>query len=292
MRNLDKLSQFISEWWSLNKAYLQATISKSNVSRFEAENISYLHEEVLSRAEPLFVLSTGRAGTRFLFELLQKSAQTKVYHDVLPELRYHSEKAYVKGFSQCNEVSAMFDAARYELIRNAYIEDKKFCELNPGITFFAFQIAHLFPNAKFLHLHRHPLEFIESGVARKWYETGRVIEEGRIKAETDSLWKSLPNVEKIAFLWMQTNSFIEGVKERFPERFFTCSSTDIFNDESKLLEILHFGKVSDLSKGKIRSHMKKVVNSQDGKKELTDAEKERVWKKLGDYAKKYNYELK
>lgn len=292
MTLIDKAFQFTSEWLTLNRAFYQAAFSKRKVQRFESENILELHDEVVRNAQPVFVLSTGRAGTRFLYELLRKSGEVRAYHELLPELRYHSQEAYNKGLSKSREITAMFDAARYEFIRNAYIERKVYVELNPGITFFAFQIAHLFPKAKFVHLHRHPLEFIESGLSRNWYDTGSIIEEGRLRCGKAGYWEALSQPEKIALLWKETNKFIEGVKELFSDRFITLSSNDVFKSEPELMRVVEYAGARDLSEAQVRKHMKYVVNAQKGKKILNEDEKDLVWNILRADARKYNYELK
>ncbi|MDZ7690395.1 MAG: hypothetical protein U5K69_04470 [Balneolaceae bacterium] len=109
-------------------------------------------------------------------------------------------------------VSKIVDAARYEQIRNAWLLDKKYIETNNRITFFCYALSELFPKSQFIHLVRQPEAFITSGLARDWYSNSVLHDEGRIKP-TDN---ELQQVEKIAWLWNETNHFIEQFKREIP----------------------------------------------------------------------------
>jgi hypothetical protein len=163
----------------------------------------------------------------------------------------------------------MIDAARYEYVRNAFIRNELFVETNPRITFFAHQLAALFPKAKFIHLIRHPVDFIASGMARNWYIEGRIRDEGKIKPENGTEWEQWSEADKIAWLWQETNAFIEEFKKQGGKgRTLTVRAEDLFKDSKVSREISVFIGLEPLPGKVSKKLISKRVNVQRGKEKL------------------------
>lgn len=220
-------------------------------------NFNDLYGEVRENAAPVFVLSTGRCGTMLLTELLKTSKDLAPVHEPFPELSYHSALAFEEPQENKNLKTAI-DTARYEGIRNAYLLGKRYVETNNRITFFAYYLAELYPQAKFVHLVRHPKGFIKSGVARDWYSGKTLYDEGRIKDE--ELFKDFNQQQKIAWLWAQTNQFAEDFRQAHPDRCFLLRSEDLFEGNERVEEILVRLGVSDISKNSIQKATRSKVN--------------------------------
>ncbi len=256
-----KGKDILLKWWKLNRNFIKTEKRKRKVYTYKKVNIDALHQEVLQNASPCFVLSTGRAGTALLTKILSVQEELIVEHNPIPELTYHSGYAYKFHKDKPELCKAMIDAARYEYIRNAFILDKIFVETNPRITFFAHQLAELYPKAKFIHLIRKPEDFIRSGLARNWYVEGRIRDEGKIKPDNLEEWQKWSQADKIAWLWQETNAFIEGFKDQLEEdRIITVRSEDLFQDPLVTNNIMKHLGLNPLKIKTIEKYLKKPVN--------------------------------
>ena len=159
-------------------------------------------------------------------------------------------------------------------------------ETNNRITFFAEAIKQVYPRARFIHLVRHPGDFVRSGLNRGWYQGQQRHELGRIRGTTPQ-WETLSRTAKIAWLWEQTNRYIEefsaGLSE---EELIRIKAEDMFNNPQTVTETCQFIGAEDISRSIIDSMQGKVINQQ---KRVTiqapyqrwrDAQKEEVRKEV------------
>lgn len=172
---------------------------------------------------PVFFLSTGRSGTLFFTQLLAQDRRFVVAHNAAPELIAQSRVAY-----QC--VQGGMDAMHRELLRQLLVVARQqvldqclrdgttYVETNNRLTFFAPALLAMFPAARFVHLYRHPEAFVRSGLARRWYtgenshDIGRIVPlAGTPAAEA---WPGWNDVERIAWLWAETNRYIADFLDR------------------------------------------------------------------------------
>jgi len=177
-----------------------------------------------SAFRPVFLLSTGRAGTAFLTRLLNRSPAVHAWHEPNPQLIEEGRVAYElytldrqgngsgrKALDRA--LGQVVLAGREQLWHETHVRGRRYIETNNRISFFAPAIRALLPGVRFVHVHRHPGEFVRSGLRRQWY-TGRTPhDQGRIRpVGTDPAreeWERLEPVDRIAWLWNETNAFIE-----------------------------------------------------------------------------------
>jgi hypothetical protein len=252
MKPVDVFRKYIAD----QKNYLKHLKEQRQLHKLTG-NLNDLYNKVHRDAAPVFVLSTGRVGTKLFTELLNADDSVYAVHEPLPELTYHSMKAFKapKGA----EAKVGVDVARYELIRNAFLLGKKYVETNNRITFFAHALADLYPKAKFIHLVRNPDSFVKSGAQRGWYSGENVYDEGRIKMDDVSQWNALNNHEKIAWLWAETNRFIEVFKQSFSSRTFTLKAEDLYAGNENTLKAMAFMEVK-MSADELKKRVRKKVN--------------------------------
>jgi hypothetical protein len=248
-----------------------------------------LYDIVHKQAEPCFVLSTGRCGTELLTKLFELDKSLRTYHVPSPELVYYSNYAYKNYATKHQELKTAVDSARYELIRNSFILDQKYTETNNRITFFAYQLAELYPNSKFIHLIRNPISFVKSGLKRNWYTGNNPHDEGRIKLESPE-WNEYSDAKKIAWLWNETNQFIEEFQESVnPDRVLTVFAESLFNSADESRKIFNFLSLSPPDERKINKLISNPVNPSK-KREITISEKEMEdLKKVLTLSHKYGY---
>ncbi len=258
--------------------------------------------------QPVFFLSTGRTGTKFFTELLSHSKNVCVFHSPQPEFIEQGKIAYeayqLLGQSDrdktLNElISQIFVVGREELLFKTYLRNQRYMETNNRITFLAPAIKYYIPNAKFVHLHRHPGEFIRSGLRRGWYSGDLSHDKGRVEPTSNSSnfneWNNFDSVEKIAWLWNETNQFINDFLAQLNQDDYFVFNFNELNREhvSQLLQFLDIDEIEDETIGRL---LPQKVNEQktgsiDEYLNWEEAEKEKVRRICQKLADEYNYLL-
>ena len=230
----DKL---LKEWFEFNTKYWKALKLRAKLHG-HLKDSDVLPEDVLAQAAPVFVLSTGRVGTMLLTRLFELEKGLNIEHEALPEMLYTGKLAYADP-SNIEFTKGAFMAGRYEAIRDCQLQNLRYVETNNRLTFFAPAMAALFPNAKFIHLLRHPDSFVSSGIQRNWYTGKTITDEGRIAPAKNSGIER--QQDKIAWLWNATNAFIEDFKEGAgKDRTLTVRSEDLFSNAEEAERILNW----------------------------------------------------
>jgi len=230
----DKL---LKEWFEFNTKYWKALKLRAKLHG-HLKDSEVLPEDVLANAAPVFVLSTGRVGTMLLTRLFELEKGLHIEHEALPEMLYTGKLAYADP-SNIEFTKGAFMAGRYEAIRDCQLQNLRYVETNNRLTFFAPAMAALFPNAKFIHLLRHPDSFVSSGIQRNWYTGKTITDEGRIAPGKDLGIER--QQDKIAWLWNATNAFIDDFKAGAgKDRTLTVRSEDLFSNAEEAERILNW----------------------------------------------------
>jgi hypothetical protein len=144
----------------------------------------------------------------------------------------------------------------------AYWLDRVYFESNNRITFLADLLISIFPHAKFIHLVRHPYDFVRSALNRGYYKE-HIRDFARIHPKpTNKIyhkWNDISRMEKCAWLYKQTNLHILNVLENLPpERKAFVKAEDIFSfNYAEVKKIFKF--VNHNTKPPGISHIKKVL---------------------------------
>jgi hypothetical protein len=252
-------------------------------------------EEVRQTLRPVFVLSTGRCGTKWLTDLLRHSRQLRVNHSDYPELIRQGVLAY-RGYASNPEMfQEIVRACRDGYLAQAHSLGQLYVETNNRITFLAPAVKRVYPGARFIHLVRHPADFVRSGLRRGWYE-GVAHDEGRIvNLDDPDGWQGLTGLERIAWLWNETNRFIESflAEQPAPDKL-TVLSEAMFTDEAVSREIIEFIGATDLVDKDIEKVLRRRVNVQKGGRkvnryeEWSEEEKTLLWHRA-NLAQRYGY---
>jgi len=197
-------------------------------------------DSMYNEYSPVFVLSTGRSGSKFLHTIISQCDDIQSNHEAFPTLQYFSNFAFHNQEKQ-ELLSAMFNASRMELILDAYNNNKLFFESNQCHVFFANAIAILFKKAKFIHLIRHPGDFICSAIKKGWHLNDTIWEAGRVKMSYEEEWQKLDQVQKLAWTWQITNDFIRCFFENQDhERLLTVKLEDLTSQKESVSKVLSF----------------------------------------------------
>lgn len=249
---------------------------------------------------PVFFLSTGRCGTKWFNMLLSKDKSVRDFHSPYPNLslqnKYmHSLWTNPYDQEQIEVGSQIFLSAREQHLRFSYKCKKRYFETNNHITFFAPVIAQLMPQAKFVHLYRHPGEFVRSGIRRGWYAENSQANAKLIEPKQNpEEWKNFTQIEKISWLWNESNTFIENFMDSIESDRAMGFNFNNLNKES-LEPLLDFMKVS-LSMRELKKLLQSRLNVQQAGtfpkyEQWTKEQKSQMIKICGSLAEKYGYQL-
>lgn len=217
--------------------------------------------EMFDHYAPVFVLTTGRAGSKFIHHIFNHFKELKAYHEAFPTLQYFSNFAYHNQHNP-EVLSAMFQGARMELILDAFNQNKIFVESNQCLAFYAPAIIKTFPNSRFIHLIRHPGDFIRSAIMKGWHINDSIWESGRLKMKNHDEWNKLCHIEKLAWVWKATNEFIINfLGEVDNNQFMTVKFEDLINNKEITIRILEFiGLCADVNIENIYYENKTKIN--------------------------------
>ncbi len=209
---------------------------------------------------PVFVLSTGRSGSKFIAALLNGSTNAAAFHEPPPTLQYFSHYAYHHQWEE-EILTRMVDAARMEFIMETFIKDKIYIESNQCLTFFAPMLAKLFKSAKFVHLLRHPGDFVRSAVRKGWHRNDSIWESGRVKAADKEQWSKVDHIERLSWLWQATNAYIEDFRKSLqPGRSAAFKFEDLTRGAGEVERLLEFTGAEAIAKGKIEAVQGNRIN--------------------------------
>ena len=195
---------------------------------------------MVAEYSPVFVLSTGRVGTKFIHTLLSHHQEFQSSHEAFPNLQFFSDFAYHHQDKK-DVLSKMMEAARMELVLDAFNNNKIFSESNQCLVFFAYALANWLKKSKFIHVIRHPGDFIVSAVKKGWHKNDSIWEAGRVKSDNECEWASMSQIERLAWTWSETNRFIRdfGVFAG-PDRFVCFRAEDLYADKKQVDAMLTF----------------------------------------------------
>lgn len=258
-------------------------------------DLSDADQSALTLVEPTFVLSTGRCGTKWLTELLGKDHRMRLNHNDYPELLRQSRMAY-EGYEK-NPIlfQEILRVARDGYLLDAYRRNQTYVETNHRITFFAHAIRQVYPKARFIHLCRHPGDFVCSGIRRNWY-SGNYYDLCRPRMQDDNTWKQMTKIEKLGWLWNETNQYIDSFLTTLdpPSLYLKVKAEEMFCDIDVGAGICAFTG-AQISRRAIASlHAKKINQQWTGSMLSYDRWKDEQKKQLQNYvplSEEYDYVL-
>jgi hypothetical protein len=222
----------------------------------DQKTIQAMYEEY----SPVFILSTGRSGSKFVAELLGLSPEARAFHEPLPTLQYFSDFAY-RHRHQAETLAPVIDAARMEMVLDAYIRNRVFIESNQCLTFFAPALAAVFKNARFVHLVRHPGDFVASAARKGWYVNDSIWETGRPRPLEKEEWRQWSLVQKLGWLWNASNGFLRDFFSGWgSDRVQTCRLEDLVASAASAAGLFTFCGLRIPEEGRITALQSTKVN--------------------------------
>ncbi len=296
MKKLEKIVPVDELYWLIK---FGKSKRKCNIYDLRADNFSGIET-------PVFFLSTGRCGTKWFSTLISFDKSVRVLHNPVPNLGSQGKVVYeifINNDWNLDEnylriIKEIYLTAREQHLRYSFKTNKRIIETNNNITFFAPVLSVLFPNAKFIHLYRDPGGFVRSGIIRGWF-TEKYNSIFKINpTEINPLnkdWDKMNQLQKISWIWAETNSFIERFKGlTAKERILNFNFNEISSIQ-KIMELLNFCDVN-ISERKIHKILGRKENTQPDSSfprypEWSHNQKQELKAICAPLADKYNYSL-
>jgi len=228
---------------------------------------------------PIFIVSTGRAGSKMIAKTLARHPETLSLHEPLPHLNIESFANW-KGSHVAQEINRRVNNKRQDLLEQVegngliYIESSHYC-------------SHLIPilselfGGGFIYLYRDGRDFVRSGLEREWWYTNNFFSshlkgKGKVKQvlkrrvrrkfliDMGYTWEDhrlLPpkkyktRIEKISWLWVEINSVIQDSLSKLSSDKYIYLKLEEFNSGGvdRLLSFLDIKSTK-----KIKLQMEKV----------------------------------
>ena len=259
--------------------------------------------------DPYFVMSTGRTGTTFLTEFLNRHFPSlgcfqeprpswvfNVYSNLYCEGRLKRVRKIVKNY---------FIASRNRLVKN--FTGRQYIEINPFIYGMGDIFKEAFGEIKILHLVRHPLSFISSALnfrSQGWRAHCVDLPIWNLNVEIawrkqQICWRKLSKIQRKAWQWCYINDKIQSYQEICKE-YLCVKFEDLLSEEHTLREetmkkILSFLKLPKLERI-FPQEFERKVNPSQASTSLNPAEpapeiREAVSQICGPFMQVFDYSL-
>ncbi len=259
--------------------------------------------------KPVFIVSTGRAGSTMIAQVLALHPRILALHEPHPHLR---TEAYVrwKRVDMKETVKRRIRKKREDLINQVLSNRLVYAESSNYASMLIEELYDLF-DARFIHLYRNGRDFVVSGLQRGWYidntlktkmknwlrrrfflDTGKTAQDNLL----DPPGHLGSRLEKIAWLWVEINKNILEKLERLPEENRFSFSLECLNKD-RIEELLDFIGV-EKERGLI-DDMLSVAMSRPNRTKTIKIPEEDVWTEenikrfysiAGDMMKRLGYE--
>jgi len=223
------------------------------IHHVDKENLDKFYKEY----SPVFILSTGRSGSKFISEICNLSNDLNAFHEPSPTLMFFPIQAYHQNIEILKQI---INASRMELMLNSFIKDKIYVESNQCLSFYSYALAELFPKAKFIHIVRHPGDFIRSSIRKGWHKNDSIWEIGRIK-ESNKEWMMYDQIEKLAWTWKETNNYlVDFGASLLDNRYLLVKFEDLSSNLKTMHDIFRFIGTELLQDKVIKKMQNKKIN--------------------------------
>jgi hypothetical protein len=233
------------------------------------------------------VISTGRVGTMTLAHLFAHCDGVHAYHEPKPPLGPVNED-YHQGAIGLPQAARLLWKLREPMVDRAVAADCGIIETSSMQNYLAAAFREVYSGVMFIHLHRHPFEYIRSAVRRNNYSATDRTRRTTPPPGTEArrLWQTWTPIQKCAWRWHDVNAI--GLREAG----LRIASADLFAGDNMTLAALFGitgGPVPDIDS--IRSELAARYNAQKkGRFKTYDGWQDDAWAICGETAEALGYQ--
>ena len=237
-------------------------LNQSPLDSYKGLQVKLGFKKITEFDDYIWCLSTGRVGSKTVSELLSLDASALSAHEPSPKLFGLGKISYAKSDIDDSILEAI-NIARNNIIG---YDQKRYIETSPQVTFLAYHLLKVFPNSKFIHLVRNPVDVVNSGVKRKWYN-GNTTDQWRIvPSKKDPIyteWDKFDSISKNIWSWVETNKWIVEFCNTLPkENVMILKSEELFkNNKEEITKLSIFCNCRKLDEKRVQKVIYKKSNS-------------------------------
>jgi hypothetical protein len=249
------------------------------------------------------IVSTGRTGTNYLGELINKPKLGFVAtHEPAPNFEKLCVDFFLKKVS-FDETAKLVKEQRTKILHKA--GDKNYVESNGNLTFLLPVLNAVFPNLKVVHIVRNPIDFVISGVNRPeirngvkvqkyLFEENWLLKSSHIEGDLyQNHWAQMDVYERFMWTWAFKNQYLADYVENHGG--LTLRFEDMFVDKARagLLALFDYIGLRDieLQERDLAAKNRSTVDQAEKYGDWPDERKHRIREICGPLAARWNYEL-
>jgi len=246
----------------------------------------------------VFIVSTGRTGTKFLARFLNQFEDCYCFHEPKPDFLKMAIK-YTHNDISTARVRKKILQNRLPFLRDTKRKDCEFfIESNNRYFSLLKPLKEVFPKARIIHIIRDGRDYVRSGMNRDWYTEQD--SEDRLKASDFPQdpcyidWDEMSRFAKICWRWQKKDGFIyEAIKDM--ENVLTLKFREIFHkpDNPGLDRLIDFIGLDEKEAEKLKNlHINNKVNASPEHtishwKNWSSERKQKFEEIAGDHMQKY-----
>lgn len=255
----------------------------------QLNNIAKLREQYAPDiSDPTFVMSTGRCGTRSLYELLAGSDYVLQFHSFTQQMsvgdRNHILYRLLSGILDTEVIVGLaqnYLMARTAELMYAYRQGKRPVFVSHFDTIYHPINKALFPESKILYIRRDEIEVFKSFHSKNQFGSSQLMPLRFDPSFPDKVFCystecGMAQPERIAWYLAATRYLGEAATSAFPEDSLTCVANDLFaGDHEAITALTRFLHCPDLDEDLLRQHFSKKINAKQDRVDTTGSELER-----------------
>ena len=187
-----------------------------------------------SRLNRAYIISTGRTGTKFMADFLNRFPEVYAIHEPKPYFLSLGIE-FCQGRPSFNKAVKVIESKRRALIKDARRRRARMLvESNNRLFSLIPVLRELQRGCKIIHIARDGRDYVRSGMSRGWYS--KTDKSPRLKA-CDFLedshrnhWNAMTRFEKISWQWQKKDGYIFQ-QVRYDPNAITIKFEDIFKDK-------------------------------------------------------------
>lgn len=243
--------------------------------------------------DPVFILSTGRTGTKFFEDYFNQTSESLCRHEPWPSRRFKFlSNLYLSQKVSPRTVGRIYKRSRRKLFRT--LKGRSYIESSNFIFGCMSPLKEIYGEVRIIHIVRHPLSYASSHLGKGFWRGHK-----RLFAKYVPYWLERMEVEDrsdplhlLAARWNYVNAQIDSYGRAYP--YLRIRFEDLFSEESStgsrtLNQIREFCGLAPLAQTENQDWLRKPKNVSRFSHKLNPQEAEKILKTCSALMEEYHY---